>query len=108
MPEYDAFGREIGENTLGGLGGDREPQPASVAAEPADGWSEAAARRPAAEPVIRPPGQELPIAPPPDRAAAAPRRSPSRGRPRSGGRRAQRRRGVGDFGCLFALDLQRP
>ena len=44
VPEYDAFGREIGEDTLAGLGGDsrararpapeREPKPEAPAAEP--------------------------------------------------------------------------
>jgi hypothetical protein len=56
VPEYDAFGREIGENTLAGLGGDSnadapraEPSPAErrtepeARVEPADGWTERAA-----------------------------------------------------------------
>jgi hypothetical protein len=49
VPEYDAFGREIGENTLAGLGGDAtappqpRPRPAPAAA---DGWSERTIPRP--------------------------------------------------------------
>lgn len=55
VPEYDAFGREIGENTLSGLGGGEatiRPEPAPEAraredsvptAAPADGWTEAPA-----------------------------------------------------------------
>ena len=50
VPEYDAFGREIGENTLSGLGGDAPaappaPQPEPVAAAATDGWSETAVPR---------------------------------------------------------------
>ena len=58
MPKYDAFGREIGENTLSGLGGGSDatvqpapdeserPDPSPVAApaaEPSGGWTEAPA-----------------------------------------------------------------
>jgi hypothetical protein len=55
VPEYDAFGREIGENTLAGLGGDsnaaRAPraEPAPPAEE--EGWSEPPAAH--AEPATR-------------------------------------------------------
>jgi hypothetical protein len=57
VPEYDAFGREIGENTLAGLGGDAtaqpqpQPRPAPAAA---DGWSERTVPRPEPEPTPEP------------------------------------------------------
>ena len=40
MPKYDAFGREIGEDTLAGLGGSSEPA-AQPSSEPAGDWTEA-------------------------------------------------------------------
>jgi hypothetical protein len=44
VPKYDAFGREIGENTLAGLGGESNAAAAPRAEPaPADGWSERAA-----------------------------------------------------------------
>jgi hypothetical protein len=58
VPEYDAFGREIGENTLAGLGDDSgatKPAPQAESAAPAptpaasDGWTEAAPPRPEPE-----------------------------------------------------------
>ena len=72
----------------------------------AQGESEAAAAGPAAEPAAGVPGQEVPIAPPPPRqqqqqpqpaSFSIPGQIPVSGRPR------KRRRGVGGFGCLFAL-----
>jgi hypothetical protein len=49
VPEYDAFGREIGENTLAGLGGDSNaapapPRPPEASPAPAEGWTEPATR----------------------------------------------------------------
>jgi hypothetical protein len=77
VPEYDAFGREIGENTLAGLGGDSNARRAERAD---DGWSESqlaearaepvTAEAPAAEPVMpepprsEPPEPRVPDAPP--------------------------------------------
>jgi len=91
VPEYDAFGREIGENTLSGLGGDgaTAPAPAQPQAEPA----------PAA-----PPGGWTQQAPPP-RAEPEPSQvtfSVPEGAPVTvvpGGRR----RRAGGLGCLVAL-----
>jgi hypothetical protein len=103
MPKYDAFGREIGEDTLAGLGGDPSAQPRPVTPEPADGWSEAAAAGPAAEPVAGVPGQEVPLAPPPRQQRQQPASFSIPGQIPVGGRPRRRRRGVGGFGCLFAL-----
>jgi hypothetical protein len=56
VPEYDAFGREIGENTLSGLGGEAGAAPPQPPAEPApapppsDGWTTTAPPQPAPEP----------------------------------------------------------
>jgi hypothetical protein len=61
VPEYDAFGREIGENTLSGLGGDTPAAPPRVEPEPApaptaaDGWSETTVPRPEPERPPEPP-----------------------------------------------------
>src|SRR5688572_5789859 len=100
MPKYDAFGREIGEDTLAGLGGDPDSQPRpAMPSEPADGWSEAAAQ-PAAEPVSRASPTEVPIAPPQQPqppSFSIPGQIPGAGRPK-------RTRGVfGGLGCLFSL-----
>jgi hypothetical protein len=56
VPDYDAFGREIGENTLAGLGGDsnaaRAPRPEPTPApEEEEAWTEQLAAR--AEPTER-------------------------------------------------------
>ena len=50
MPKYDAFGREIGEDTLDGLGSGATANPAP---QPEDGYSGAAAEPVAAEPAAR-------------------------------------------------------
>ena len=95
MPEYDAFGREIGENTLEGLGGDsRAPERASEAA----GWearAEAARAQAAAAPAI--PAEEP--APPPERPSPAP--AP----PAPPQTAVRRRRGAAPraIGCLVSL-----
>lgn len=63
MPEYDAFGREIGENTLSGLGGDAPAAPPRAEPEPtpaptaAGGWSETTVPRPEPERPPEPPPQ---------------------------------------------------
>ena len=68
MPEYDAFGREIGENTLQGLGGD--PRPAARPSEAAGGRrrrggrAQAAARRRPAGRAAAADGRRPPPAPP--------------------------------------------
>ena len=41
MPKYDAFGREIGEDTLAGLGGTSEAQPAAEPLPAESGWTQA-------------------------------------------------------------------
>jgi hypothetical protein len=56
VPEYDAFGREIGENPLSGLGGEAGAAPPQPSPEPApepsasDGWTETAPPPAAPEP----------------------------------------------------------
>src|SRR5215218_605802 len=51
VPEYDAFGREIGEDTLSGLGGtgtpQPQPQPAPAPVSPSGGFTEAKPAEPA-------------------------------------------------------------
>jgi hypothetical protein len=83
VPEYDAFGREIGENTLAGLGGGDEYAPARK--PPRDGWSdeqlaEAAAVEPDAEATAAEPlsdGWSGAAAPSGDAAAEAPAAQPA-------------------------------
>ena len=84
MPEYDAFGREIGEDTLSGLGGD--PSPTSSVA-----------------------GSEVPIAPPPQPQPQSQPQAPQPGTftiptqiPGSG-RPKKSRRGSSGLGCLIGL-----
>ena len=100
MPKYDAFGREIGEDTLAGLGGDPSSQPRPAPApEPADGWSQAPAE-PAAEPVRSASPSEAPIAPPQQPRPAPfsiPGQIPVTGRPK------RTRNVFGGLGCLFSL-----
>ena len=43
MPKYDAFGREIGEDTLSGLGGSDAAPQATPQPVPSQSWSDAAA-----------------------------------------------------------------
>ena len=60
MPKYDAFGREIGEDTLGGLGSGATAEPAEESEIAEDGYSGAtAAPAPAPEPT--PPRAEQPV-----------------------------------------------
>jgi hypothetical protein len=91
VPEYDAFGREIGENTLAGLGGDpnaaRAPR-AEPAPAPADGWTEPATRP---EPATRTEPER------PQVTFSVPEGAPVTVMPGVG-----RRRGKG-LGCLVAL-----
>ena len=49
VPEYDAFGREIGENTLEGLGGDSRTAPPPSEAADSEASAEAVRRRRAQE-----------------------------------------------------------
>ena len=90
VPKYDAFGREIGEDTLAGLGG--EPRPS---AEPADeGWHDT---------TVAPEPRDAPEAPEADRPVIAPRRPASRrSAPRIPQPPRQRRRPRG-LGCLVGL-----
>jgi hypothetical protein len=88
VPKYDAFGREIGEDTLSGLGsGASSPAPASEPAPapgpvagPADGWTE-------------PSGAEAPSAAAPQPTFTVQTAIPG----------ARRRRGTSGFGCLIGL-----
>ena len=100
MPKYDAFGREIGEHTLSGLGGEpsAEPQPVPTPV-PAEGWGQSPPPEPQTSASFGP-STEVPIAPPaqPEPASfSLPGEIPAAGRPR------RARRGIGGFGCLFAL-----
>ena len=104
MPEYDAFGREIGENTLEGLGGDsRAGGPAAgpdweaqAAALRAAAASEAAAAPPTPAPTPAPAPPVIGIGDPPPQ-AAPPRAAPP---PQF---TARRRTGPRAIGCLFSL-----
>ena len=95
MPKYDAFGREIGEDTLSGLGGEKAAEPTPA---PAAGWTEAQVAEAAssgagAAPAARP-------APAPRQPKPAP--APSFQIPDAPARvvRVRRRSGLG---CLIAL-----
>jgi len=83
VPEYDAFGREIGEDTLSGLGGTAtpqpRPQPAPASAPPSDGFTEAKPAEPAPAAFSIPEGAPVAVLP--------------------GGRR----RRAGGLGCLVGL-----
>jgi hypothetical protein len=91
VPEYDAFGREIGENTLSGLGSDAPPaqptpQPRPVPA-PAQEWPETTIPRPEPEPAP---------ATPPQVTFSLPEGAPVTVMP-------GRRRRTSGIGCLVAL-----
>ena len=89
VPKYDAFGREIGEDTLAGLGG--TPRPSE---EPADeGWRDAAGI---------PQPREVPEAPEVDRPVITIGDPPPQAAPRIPGAPRRRRRPRG-FGCLIGL-----
>jgi hypothetical protein len=83
VPEYDAFGREIGENTLSGLGGSetQQPQPQAEPAPPppSEGFTEAAPAEPKQITFSVPEGAPVTVAP------------------------SGRRRRAGGLGCLVAL-----
>ncbi len=89
VPKYDAFGREIGEDTLSGLGGSgATPQPAPQPAPAQWQQSAQAARPPVAEPPSRPPAQEPAFTAPGAGTFTPPQ---------------PRRRRRGGFGCLIGL-----
>jgi hypothetical protein len=95
VPKYDAFGREIGEDTLAGLGGS-EYAPAPEA--PADGWTEAqVAEAAAAEPAVVPEPEPFVAEPEP---APEPARTAFDVPPAAPTVRVRRRGGAG---CLVAL-----
>jgi hypothetical protein len=81
VPEYDAFGREIGENTLAGLGADSNPQPETAAAQPSRETPVARATAPEA----------------PRMTSSVPEGAPATALPGVG-----KRRGAG-LGCVVAL-----
>ncbi len=112
MPKYDAFGREIGEDTLSGLGGEEKAATGSdwearIAEARTAQEAEQAAQRavPEPEPVVFTGAPQVPVAPPPPQPSAAPRQPtvaipkgiPSTAMPRRG------RRGRGGIGCFVAL-----
>jgi len=101
VPKYDAFGREIGEDTLAGLGGD-DNAAASASATPADGWTEAQVEAAASFGASAP--AEAPAAPPPRPPAPKPMPTPgaTSGLPGSGARVVRVRR-RGGLGCLVGL-----
>ena len=95
MPKYDAFGREIGEDTLAGLGGEAGE---GATAAPADGWTEAQV----AEAASSGAAPETPFAPaPPAPPRPQPQQRPSFELP--AGSVIVRRRRSGGFGCLVTL-----
>jgi hypothetical protein len=88
VPEYDAFGREIGENTLAGLGGDSTVRPAARA--------EPEVAPPPPEPqAARAPAPEAPEAP--QATFSVPEGAPVTAMP------GARKRRAGGLGCLVAL-----
>jgi hypothetical protein len=112
VPKYDAFGREIGEDTLSGLGGEEQAAKRSDweariaearAAQEAQQESERAVPEP--EPVVFTGAPQVPVEPPPPRPTPPPQRPavsiptgiPSTPKPR------RVRRGRRGFGCLFSL-----
>ena len=103
MPKYDAFGREVGEDTLAGLGGDNNAA-ASASATPADGWTEAQVKAAASYDATAAPAAPTATPPPPRPPApqAMPMPGSGSGLPGSGARvvRVRRRSGLG---CLVGL-----
>jgi hypothetical protein len=83
VPEYDAFGREIGENTLEGLGGDSRADTPPAARPDSDGQA-AALRAAASEAAAAPAPPVSSIGDPPPQSTA-------------------RRRAPRAIGCLFSL-----
>ena len=97
VPEYDAFGREIGEDTLSGLGGSSAaPQPVPQPAPP----------RPQPQPQPQPEAQAQPL---PQAQPEAPGAAPQATFTIPGSYQApaipgpRRRRGMGGLGCLIGL-----
>ena len=82
VPKFDAFGREIGEDTLSGLGGSDSAPQATPQPLPSESWSDAAAAATLGSPVEDRP--DTPPAPPRRRRGAAGdvHRSPARSRAR--------------------------
>jgi hypothetical protein len=110
VPKYDAFGREIGEDTLSGLGSGASAGPIPEV-EPAPARTEGSPLRDDAEPLAPPPPQPqaftaAPAQPPPPTFTAAPQQpQPQRpyvSIPMRPPRRRRSRRGLG-FVILFVL-----
>jgi len=102
VPKYDAFGREIGEDTLSGLGGDQKDAgsgsdwEARIAdARTAQEEQEQAVPQPAPEPAVFTAAPQVPIAPPPS--PTGPAQRPIVALPRTG------RRNRSGFGCLVGF-----
>jgi hypothetical protein len=104
VPKYDAFGREIGEDTLSGLGGDEkdagsgsdwEARIAEARAAQEAEEQEQAVPQPAPEPAVFTAGPQVPIAPPPS--PTGPAQRPMVSIPRTG------RRNRSGFGCLVGF-----
>jgi hypothetical protein len=98
VPKYDAFGREIGEDTLSGLGGDSSASEAS--ARPAESWTEAQVAEAAAFGATAVPAE--PAAPPEPQPRPQPMAMPGFDVPAPAAPviRVRRRGGVG---CLVGL-----
>jgi hypothetical protein len=102
VPKYDAFGREVGEDTLAGLGGDHNAV-TGASATPADGWTEAqvsaaasfGATAPAEAPPATPPRPQMP--------RPKPTPVPGAGAGLPGSARVIRVRRRSGLGCLVGL-----
>ena len=99
VPKFDAFGREIGEDTLSGLGGSEPAPQATPQPVPATSWSESPAAATFGAPV-----EDPPAAPPQPQPAAPQATFTIPGTiPVSSIPGVRRRRGMSGFGCLIGI-----
>ena len=99
VPKFDAFGREIGEDTLSGLGGSEPAPQATPQPVPATSWSE-----PPAAATFGAPVEDPPAAPPQPQPAAPQATFTIPGTiPVSSIPGVRRRRGMSGFGCLIGI-----
>jgi hypothetical protein len=110
VPKYDAFGREIGEDTLAGLGGDEQAVKGSdweariVEARAGQEAQQDAQRAvPEPEPVVFTGAPQVPVQPPPQPTPPPQRSAVSIPTGMPSGAMPRHRRGRGGLGCLFSL-----